>query len=129
MTEKLLSEWEYFCDEAYYGEWAVRPKGENRWGHCFYVPTKEEAEGLCKLLNTRSHPNLDSPEVLEAVARGIWETYRSNKEITIEWMREVSFEEAKALSLKNDQWREFISLAYEEAQAAIEAIKNFNNKE
>ena len=44
--------WECFCDGSYFDLWAVRPAGENRWGHCFHVQTKEEAEGLCNLLNT-----------------------------------------------------------------------------
>lgn len=43
--------WECFRDESYYGLLAVRPVGENRWGHCFHVQTKEEANGLCGLLN------------------------------------------------------------------------------
>ena len=43
--------WECFRDEAYYGLWAVRPVGENRWGHCFHVQTSEEGEGLRDLLN------------------------------------------------------------------------------
>ena len=46
-----MRNWECFCDECYYGLWAVRPVGENRWGHCFHVQTKEEAEGLRDLLN------------------------------------------------------------------------------
>jgi hypothetical protein len=46
------SEWECFCDEAYYGKWAVRPKGETRWGHCFHANSQEEAEGLVELLTT-----------------------------------------------------------------------------
>jgi len=44
-------EWECFCDKAYYGMWAVRPVGENRWGHCFHVVSRDEAEGLRDLLN------------------------------------------------------------------------------
>jgi hypothetical protein len=43
--------WECFCDDCYYGMWAVRPVGENRWGHCYHVHTREEAEGLRDLLN------------------------------------------------------------------------------
>jgi len=46
-----MRNWECFCDECYFGLWAVRPVGENRWGHCFHVQTKEEAEGLRDLLN------------------------------------------------------------------------------
>ena len=43
--------WECFRDECYYGLWAVRPVGENRWGHCFHIHSKQEAEGLRDLLN------------------------------------------------------------------------------
>ena len=46
-----MRNWECFCDECYYGLWAVRPVGENRWGHCFHVQTREEGEGLRDLLN------------------------------------------------------------------------------
>ena len=47
----MLTNWECFCDESYYGLWAVRPIGENRWGYCFHVQTGKEAEGLRDLLN------------------------------------------------------------------------------
>ena len=47
----MAKRWVYFQDENYYSLWAVRTIGENRWGHCFHVHTKEEAEGLCSLLN------------------------------------------------------------------------------
>lgn len=43
--------WECFCDESYYGLWCVRTVDEKRWGHCFHVQTKEEAEGLRDTLN------------------------------------------------------------------------------
>ena len=46
--------WECFRDESYYGLWAVREVGEKRWGHCFHVQTKEEADGLRDLLNELS---------------------------------------------------------------------------
>lgn len=45
-----MDKWECFCDESYYGKWAVRPVGENRWGHCFHLE-RDEAKGLCKILN------------------------------------------------------------------------------
>jgi hypothetical protein len=38
--------YEVFCDTAYFDQWAVRPIGENRWGHCYHLPSKEEAIGL-----------------------------------------------------------------------------------
>ena len=43
--------WECFCDESYFGLWAVRETGERRWGHCFHVQTRAEGEGLRDLLN------------------------------------------------------------------------------
>lgn len=46
-----MKEWECFCDQSYYGMWAVRPAGENRWGHCFHVVSRGEAEGLRDFLN------------------------------------------------------------------------------
>ena len=46
-TEDLF---EVFCDVCYYDQWAVRPVGEKRWGHCYHLPSKEEAEGLAKEL-------------------------------------------------------------------------------
>jgi len=53
-----MNKWECFCDESYYGLWAVREVGEKRWGHCFHVQTKEEGEGLRDLLNElSSKPN------------------------------------------------------------------------
>lgn len=65
----------------------MREAGEKRWGHCFHVPTKEEAEGLRDLLNSRQITEspeqvrdryntgselylsrLESPEMVEVVA-------------------------------------------------------------
>lgn len=43
--------WEAFLDESYYDLWAVRPVGERRWGHCFHLIRKEEAEALRDELN------------------------------------------------------------------------------
>ncbi len=42
--------YEVFCDMAYFDQWAVRPVGVSRWGHCYHLPSKEEAEGLAKQL-------------------------------------------------------------------------------
>ena len=50
-------EWEFFCDEAYYHNWAVRPAGEKTWGVCFHLNSREEAEGLCKLLTDNKVPS------------------------------------------------------------------------
>ena len=46
-TEDLF---EVFVDACYYDQWAVRPVGEKRWGYCYHLPSKEEAEGLAKEL-------------------------------------------------------------------------------
>lgn len=51
-SETPLPKWEYFCDESYYDYWAVREVGETRWGHCFHLCQKREAEALCNLLNS-----------------------------------------------------------------------------
>ncbi|QDV34946.1 hypothetical protein [Tautonia plasticadhaerens] len=48
--------WECFCDIAYYDQWAVRPVGENRWGYCFHVPSRKEAEALRDLLQGTASP-------------------------------------------------------------------------
>jgi hypothetical protein len=44
-------EYEYFCDQSYYHWWAVRPKGEKRWGRCYHVPSEEEAKALAEHLS------------------------------------------------------------------------------
>jgi hypothetical protein len=63
-SDNAKSEWEYFCDAAYYDMWAVREKGETRWGHCFHVPTLEEAKSLADILSNRTALKL-RPELLE----------------------------------------------------------------
>jgi hypothetical protein len=50
-------DWEYFEDKSYYDLWAVRPVGETRWGACFHLHNKEEAEMLSKLLTAQRVPN------------------------------------------------------------------------
>ena len=47
----MSKKFECFCDISYYDLWAVRPIGEKRWGYCYHLPTKEEAEGLKDELN------------------------------------------------------------------------------
>lgn len=51
-------EWEFFCDRSYYDLWAVRPVGEKRFGYCFHLHAKEEAEGLRNLLNNRKYSRI-----------------------------------------------------------------------
>lgn len=55
-------EWECFCDESYYGLWAVRPKGEKRWGYCFHLHCKEEAEDLTALLTLHNVPWIEQKD-------------------------------------------------------------------
>jgi hypothetical protein len=43
--------WECFCDEAYYGMWAVRKVEETRWGHCYHLNSALEAQALTDMLN------------------------------------------------------------------------------
>lgn len=57
--------WECFCDEAYYQMWAVREVGEKRFGYCFHLNSREEADGLTQILNnTPSIKREDVPKDL-----------------------------------------------------------------
>jgi hypothetical protein len=49
--------WETFCDASYYDLWAVRPVGEKRWGCVFHLNSREEAEGLARLLTDNRVPS------------------------------------------------------------------------
>ena len=48
-----FQKWEFFCDMAYFDQWAVRPIEDNSFSsqNLFHVPTKAEAMALCDLLN------------------------------------------------------------------------------
>lgn len=52
MSEKELK-WECFCDEAYYGTWAVRNIDDKSFNSAIHVNTKEEAEFLVNELNSK----------------------------------------------------------------------------
>lgn len=45
--------WEFFCDESYYGLWAVRRIGDKDFNSkgLFYVQSEEEAIALVERLN------------------------------------------------------------------------------
>jgi hypothetical protein len=43
--------WETFCDESYYHMWRLRRIGERGFNDGFHVNRREEAIGLCDLLN------------------------------------------------------------------------------
>lgn len=43
-------QWECFCDESYYGMWAVRLPSM-KFEETFHLQNKDEAEGLVNLLN------------------------------------------------------------------------------
>jgi hypothetical protein len=49
--ERCLNMWECFCDECYYGMWAVRHTERKGFDQCIHVQTKEEAEFLVNNLN------------------------------------------------------------------------------
>ena len=55
--------YEWFEDLSYYSKYAVRKVGATEWGDCWHVDSKEEAEGLCAVLN--------SYESKLAIARGL----------------------------------------------------------
>ncbi len=45
--------WEFFCDESYFGLWAVRKVGDRDFNsqQLFHVQSKEEAMALSATLN------------------------------------------------------------------------------
>ena len=47
---KQQEEWECFCDESYYGMWAVKLPSM-KFEETFHLQNKDEAEGLVALLN------------------------------------------------------------------------------
>jgi hypothetical protein len=66
MSTPTPSRYEVFCDSAYYNMWAVRVNGEKRWGHCYHLPSKEEAEGLAQEL--QGHADWNDANVDTALA-------------------------------------------------------------
>lgn len=60
--------YEVFCDVAYFDQWAVRPVGESRWGHCYHLPSKEEAEGLAKQLEELESERDEGLKALQHIA-------------------------------------------------------------
>lgn len=51
-----MIEWEMFCDESYFGMWAVHPVGDKDFNspRLFHVSTREDAIKLVGLLNSAS---------------------------------------------------------------------------
>ena len=47
----MSDQWETFCDVGYYHMWRLRRKTERGWNDGFHINTRDEAEGLCELLN------------------------------------------------------------------------------
>lgn len=59
-------EWECFCDEAYYHQWAVRNKnGDCSFTSAIHVRTKDEAEFLVSRLNAQGRTRC-APEGAES---------------------------------------------------------------
>jgi hypothetical protein len=48
---RMSDQWETFCDVGYYHMWRLRLKTERGWNDGFHINTRDEAEGLCELLN------------------------------------------------------------------------------
>jgi chromosome segregation ATPase len=70
--------YEVFCDVCYYDQWAVRPVGEKRWGHCYHLPSKEEADGLAKELEElRADKEMLIAKVAEFEVPGSFEAQRA----------------------------------------------------
>jgi hypothetical protein len=77
-----MTKWECFQDKAYYDLWAVRPENKTKWGECFHVQNKKEAEGLRNLLNDFEKKILELEQALENV-----EEYCANFTAEIEYSR------------------------------------------
>lgn len=67
-------EWECFCDICYFHQWAVRPVGDKKFTsqRLFHVPSKEEAEALRDILNTRT---ISAPVVSREDAKAALERF------------------------------------------------------
>ncbi len=48
---RMSDQWETFCDVGYYHMWRLRRKTERGWNDGFHINTRDEAKGLCELLN------------------------------------------------------------------------------
>lgn len=73
--------YETFCDRSYYDLWCVRKVGETRWGYCYHMNNKEEAEGLVKQLTDLER------ELAEAkVTAAFWLAHE--KQINVEFERD-----------------------------------------
>jgi hypothetical protein len=48
---RMSDQWETFCDVGYYHMWRLRRITERGWNDGFHINTRDEAEGLCELLN------------------------------------------------------------------------------
>lgn len=71
MTPGREMRYEVFCDMAYFDQWAVRPVGVSRWGHCYHLPSKEEAEGLAKQLEELEAERDDAKEKVDELTQVI----------------------------------------------------------
>lgn len=67
--------YETFCDTSYYDQWCVRRVGEKRWGYCYHVPSKEEAEGLMDTLSMLERELADLRAEVERL-KGLDEIFR-----------------------------------------------------
>ena len=74
MSEK----YECFEDLSYYGKWAVREVGATEWGDCWHVDSKEEAEGLCAVLNSYESKLAVARKVLATLQPFVMEDFYPN---------------------------------------------------
>ena len=93
-----------FCDESYYGMWAVRMKGETHWGRCYHLPSSEEAYGLAEELGDHKR-----------AVKGLQSENAGLKIENAENARTVSLllEESESLADENEKMRLLIARAME----------------
>lgn len=80
-----LKPWECFYDRSYYDLWAVRLKADRSFNSqtLFHVQSKEEAEALCDILNTRTQPAAPAEDAVEALIAALIPIIRKGDELAL----------------------------------------------
>jgi hypothetical protein len=105
---------------AYFDQWAVRPVGVSRWGHCYHLPSKEEAEGLAKQLEELEAERDEAQAALTTIHRWI---KRNHPDGFIDSMNYV-----QNLELVSDNWYDRFVRIERERDEAREIIRMAKNK-
>jgi hypothetical protein len=75
----MSDQWETFCDVGYYHMWRLRLKTERGWNDGFHINTRDEAEGLCELLN-KLEGEIERERALANEAIATWKKTREERD-------------------------------------------------